>query len=653
MKLFHHSHDTFYRNPFGAVKTGQEITLRLLASETPKAVWVRLFCPEGETRIDMTLEKKTDTGFLYQATIQAGETPCLLWYDFVAEGEELCYYSNSGDALGGVGTMTDFPAGNSYQITVYDKDYHAPVWFRDQIMYQIFPDRFFGVHDGEVPKKREEYIIHPSWSDPLAFNRHPYEDGPACNDFYGGNLRGIRAKLPYLREMGVSVIYLNPIFEAYSNHRYDTGDYKNIDPILGDIQDFEELCNEAERYGIRIILDGVFSHTGADSIYFNKYGCYGQGQGAFQNPDSPYRNWYQFGNYPDYQSWWGCSNLPNVNEMEESYLDYILRDEDAVIKKWIRHGAAGWRLDVADELPDEFIQILRKELKRENPEAVLIGEVWEDASNKIAYSKQREYLLGKELDSVMNYPFRDQALAFLMGHIDATEMNHRFLSQMENYPVEILYSLMNMLGTHDTMRVKSLLGGMGADCGDARLDSQREELATKRLMLGSFLQMTFYGVPCIYYGDEAGMQGGKDPFNRGTYPWRAVDPELRSWYCRLGQLRREMGCLRCGYFKPLYAKGGVYIYTRYFEDGKDPFGEMGDGSMALCLVNRDESPADVTLVLPEVLQTTMKDVFSKEEVTFAEGEIALHLPPLSARIFVGNGENVRENKNIKKMKKST
>ncbi|MBO5364626.1 MAG: glycoside hydrolase family 13 protein, partial [Clostridia bacterium] len=493
MKLFHNSQDIQYRTPFGAVKTGTEITLRLCAGEeTPDAVWLRLFRQGQEEKIPM---KNQGNGW-YAVTVSAGDTPCLLWYDFMVEAHgRYVYYSNSQDSLGGIGTMSEAPAANSYQITVYDKNYQTPEWFRGKVMYQIFPDRFCKAEAGaDLSQKRGNFQLHQDWYAPPADNRHPFENGPAYNDFYGGNLKGIMEKLPYLKDLGVGVIYLNPIFEAYSNHRYDTGDYKKIDPILGDEESFRELCRKAEELGIRIILGGVFSHTGADSIYFNKYGTYGEGQGAYQSWDSPYGRWYQFADYPNYQSWWGCSNLPNVNEMENSYLNYILRDEDAVIKKWIRLGASGWRLDVADELPDEFIRILRTELKRVNPDGVIIGEVWEDASNKTAYSQQREYLLGHELDSVMNYPFRDGVLAFLTGQSGAEDLNRKMLSQMENYPKETLHSLMNMLGTHDTMRVKSMLGGMEEHCGGARLTSQGEELATRRLMLGAFLQMTFYGV---------------------------------------------------------------------------------------------------------------------------------------------------------------
>ena len=640
MKLFHNSQDLRYRTPFGAVPAGTTVVLRMqvISEKEPQKVWLRVFGKDGQAQFPMEIVEDGGHKRLYETELFTGNTPQLLWYDFIVEGkEETLYYFNNADGLGGVGQMASSPAANSYQITVYDPGYHTPAWFRDRIMYQIFPDRFFGAHGPEgIPRKREDYVIHEDWHEPLSFQRHPYEDGPACNDFYGGNLQGIMQKLPYLKRLGVGVLYLNPIFDAYSNHKYDTADYKTIDPMFGTEEDFALLCKEAEKYGIGIILDGVFSHTGADSIYFNKYGSYGEHTGAWRDPNSPYRPWYQFTDYPNYNSWWGCSNLPNVNEMEPSYLDYILRDKDAVIKHWIHRGASGWRLDVADELPDEFIKMCRKELKKENPEAVLIGEVWEDASHKTAYGKEREYLLGEELDSVMNYPFKEQVLGFLMGWWDAVAMSRRIMSQLENYPIETAYSLMNILGTHDTMRVKSLLGGMNEDCGASRLCSGMEELASQRLMLGVFMQMTFYGVPCIYYGDEVGMQGGKDPFNRGTFPWRAVDPQLLSWYRKMGALRNRLSCLRRGYFEPVYARNDVYAYLRRFRGGRNVFGDKDGGSLALCAVNRGFEEQTAVFALPEVEGMVMRECCggAKEILEGRQEEIKLTLPPLTAKMYV-------------------
>ncbi len=632
MQLYHNSQDTNYRNPFGAVAVNTTVSIKLKVEDTSCTPEVLLRLIKGKDEEFLPMHAVDET--YYAVSFSTGDYPSLLWYDFIVkENGKTWYYANNDERLGGVGILRTEPRANSYQITVFDKDYRTPAWFRDSIMYQIFPDRFYGVHEnGQIFQKRPEYAIHYDWYEGLSGHRHPVENGLACDDFYGGNLKGIQAKLPYLKSLGVGVIYLNPIFDAYSNHKYDTADYKTIDPMFGTENDFSALCQEAEALGIRIILDGVFSHTGADSIYFNKYGNYGESSGAYRDWHSPYHSWYQFADFPDYQSWWGCSNLPNVNEMEDSYLDYILRSDDAVIKKWLQKGASGWRLDVADELPDAFIKILRTEVKKTDPDAVIIGEVWEDASNKTAYSVQREYLLGHELDSVMNYPFKDQVLAYLMFNTDAAEMNRRILSQMENYPPQTLYALMNILGTHDTMRVKSLLGGMSEDCQTARLTSGNEELATARLRLGSFLQMTFYGVPCIYYGDEVGMEGGKDPYNRGTYPWRHVDISLREWYQRLGTLRNQTLCLKSGYFTPVYAEGDVYIYLRHFINGKTPLGEKGDDSVALCAVNRAFEERTVTLNLPKLSHNILTEAFSGETLK-AKSAVTLTLSPLEAKLY--------------------
>ena len=311
-------------------------------------------------------------------------------------------------------------------------------------------------------------------------------------DFYGGNLLGVKKKLEYIKSLGVSVIYFNPIFDSPSCHKYDTGDYEKINPMFGDEEIFKDLCNEAEKIGIKIILDGVFSHTGSDSKYFNKFGNYNS-LGAYQSLQSPYYRWYRFNDYPDlYEAWWGFSNMPNIDELNPSYLDYIIRDDNSIVEKWIRLGASGWRLDVADELPDEFIKILKKKLKEVDKDSVLIDEVWEDASNKVSYSRKREYLFGNELDSVTNYPLRQIILDLVRNYIGNKSFIRRYLSLKENYPKEYFYSTMNMLGNHDTERVLTMLNNS--------VELLKEAVA---------IQMTLPGVPLIYYGDEAGLTGGK------------------------------------------------------------------------------------------------------------------------------------------------
>lgn len=646
MQLFHDSRNIAYRFPFGAVPTGETVTLRLRAQgDVPQKVFLRLWAEERECLIEM---QKTEErgGQWYSVSISMPQTAQLVWYYFIAEKDgERTYYSNRADRLGGEGQQIEAPTDISYQITVYERGFHTPDWFKHSIMYQIFPDRFFGMHEnGEIPKKREEYIIHDDWYEPLAFAPHPYENGPACNDFYGGNLKGICAKLPYLKELGISVLYLNPIFDAYSNHKYDTADYTKIDPMFGTEEDFCALCREAESLGIRIILDGVFSHTGSDSIYFNKYGNYGEG-GAWRDRNSSYAEWFDFCNEPPgYASWWGCSNLPNVKEMTPSYLEHILTGGDAVVKHWVRAGASGWRLDVADELPDEFIEILRREVKSVESDAVIIGEVWEDASNKESYSVLRRYLLGRELDSVMNYPFKDAAIAFLLGHLSAEELNRRLESLRENYPKEVFYSLMNIAGTHDTMRIKSVLGEQVQSDGMSLEEKQNacltpycETIAIERVRLMAFFQMTYCGVPCIYYGDEIGMQGLSDPFNRMPYTWRQIDPELQEHYRKLAQFRNENVFLRTGAVMTIYAQGGVYAYARYITEGADVFGNPSENGVGLCIVNRDSATQTVCLDISAFAFDKWTDILRMENIVQAEGntltvtiqgrECALFMPP--------------------------
>ncbi len=636
MNVFHNSQDVLYRSPFGAVPTESEVSLRLdIASDvSPDSVFLKVLSNDDCTLVPMQ-SRYLDNTHIYTATIKTPHTPCLLRYGFVINLNGQTYYYSNTSGKGGIGDIAhtdDFPL---YQITAYDKSFCVPDWFAGRIMYQIFPDRFWG--EGEITKKRDEYIIHYDRHEMFSFNRHPFEDGPAYNDFYGGNLKGIIKKLPYIKSLGVGVIYLNPIFDAYSNHKYDTADYKKIDPMFGSEDDFVALCREAKKLDINIILDGVFSHTGADSIYFNKYKSYGSG-GAYNDPLSPYRNWYKIDNWGNYESWWGCSNLPNVNEMDPSYLDYVLLDEDSVIKKWLRLGAAGWRLDVADELPDEFIKILREEVKKVKADAVIIGEVWEDASNKVAYGLKREYLLGHELDSVMNYPFRDSITAFLMGHIDAEEMNSTLMSIMENYPREVFYSLMNHIGTHDTMRIKSLFGELPEDCKDAKLPWGMESLATYRLMCAAFMQMTYPGVPSIYYGDEVGLQGGKDPYNRAPFPWRNIDFGLLEHYQKLGELRNSIAALRRGKYKTLYANGDVFIFARYFEDGKDAFGNAGDGSFAICAINRSFEDKKILLDVSEFdFDTLCAGIEEAEAVSTCKNSIEVLIKPIKCNIVYSKG----------------
>ena len=408
------------------------------------------------------------------------------------------------------------------------------------------------------------------WGD-TPFWKEEQMNGIWNNDYFGGDLKGIEKKLSYIADLGVTCIYLNPIFESHSNHRYDTADYEKIDSLLGDENDLKNLCKVAkEKYGISIILDGVFSHTGCDSRYFNMYSHYDD-IGAYNSKESPYFSWYKFINWPDeYHSWWGIKLLPEVIEEDEGYRNYIC-GENGILKKWLRCGIAGYRLDVADELPDIFLDDLRKSVKSENENAIIIGEVWEDATNKFAYGQRRKYLLGEELDSVMNYPFADAILNFVR-YANGNAFFNAVLSIIENYPPQVLNVLMNHIGTHDTERAITRLAGENPDGHDRAWQFEHNTLSEfdylkgiSMMKIASLIQFTLPGVPSIYYGDEIGMQGMKDPFNRGCMPWNKPNEELLKWYKRLGQIRHSSKAFIDGDFEKLYCDGGVIAYSRSSE----------------------------------------------------------------------------------------
>ena len=451
-------------------------------------------------------------------------------------------------------------SASAYQILVYRECFATPAWFKGGIMYQIFPDRFF--KSGEILVEKGKWL-HRDWHETPEFR--PNEKGKILNnDFFGGNFRGILKKLDYLQSLHVTVIYLNPIFRAFSNHRYDTGDYMQLDPMLGSEEDFSALVSECGKRGIRLILDGVFNHTGDDSRYFNKYGTYDE-IGAYQSKDSKYYSWYNFRHFPDkYDSWWGIDVLPAVNENCPSYIDFIT-GENGVLRRWMKYPLGGFRLDVADELPDEFVAKIRSAVKSANGDAVVIGEVWEDASNKIAYSTRRKYFQGEELDSVMNYPLKDAIINFVVS--GNTSLLRRTVGMLlDHYPKCVLDSLMNILGTHDTVRVLTALGGVCAynkeEMAVLKLSAEQRAVATERLKIAAILLYTFFGVPCIYYGDEIGMEGYSDPFCRKPFAWDLIDEDILSHYRWLGELRSRYTAFRDGDYRELYHDDNCIVFER-------------------------------------------------------------------------------------------
>ena len=482
----------------------------------------------------------------------------LYYYSFYIEnkGNVTCGYMEMGEF-----THSEHVSG--FLLTVFSEDYATPEWFKGGVMYQIFPDRF--CKDGSMPDiigrvQRSDWGGIPSY--------RPNELGKVLNnDFFGGNFKGIQSKLPYLKSLGVTIIYLNPIFEAASNHRYDTSDYMKIDPFLGTEEDFKELVETAKNQGIRIILDGVFNHTGDNSVYFNKYGKY-PSLGAYQSKDSPYYSWYSFQEFPDkYSSWWGIDILPEVNENSEDYQNFIF-NKGGVLKKWLEFGIGGYRLDVADELPDFFLKKLRNSVKEEDANAIIIGEVWEDASNKIAYSQRREYLQGYELDSVMNYPLKDALIRYMQTG-NACELLNAIRVLLNHYPKQTVDCLMNILGTHDTARILTVLGGIYCNnkeemaSENAYLSQKDKENAIEKLKMAAVLQYTLPGVPCLYYGDENAMEGHIDPFCRRCFDWEHLNEDLIGFYSKLGEIREKYHeIFKDGEFFDVAVTESLFFYKR-------------------------------------------------------------------------------------------
>ena len=578
INLIHNSFIETYRHPFGALPMESQVLLKIYGADLYHVELHTTF-KEIETVYQMEPIKATD---FWEIEIEIPkETGVLNYYFKFNKKGKFYYYGTKKDGLGGLGQVYHkFPPFSSYQITIYNDDRQTPKWYKEGLMYQIFPDRFHRGSDFDLKRFPKEALLHPNWSDcPHYFKNEKGEI--EYWDFFGGTLSGITEKLDYLKTLNVSVVYLNPIFKSKSNHRYDTGDYLAIDPILGDLKSFQNLMEECKKRDIHIILDGVFSHTGDDSLYFNRYGNY-DSVGAFQSKDSPYYDWYSFSDYPmQYASWWGIENMPNTDEVNLDFQNFIFGDEESVIRYWMKEGVDGWRLDVADELPDSFIQKLKESMLEEKSESVLIGEVWENATRKIAYGKLRTYFSGYELDSVMNYPFRSIFIDFMLGKKTSAYAIRIMMSLYEDYPKEQFMSNMNLIGSHDRKRILTILGEAFEYCCDSErekylLDTDQLSLGKQRLKILSLLQMTFPGVPCIYYGDEVGLQGFEDPHNRCTYPWGKEDEDLLEWYQIITKIRADYPVFQNGDWKPYESSDDLFVFER-----------KNDSSHCLCLFNRN------------------------------------------------------------------
>lgn len=687
MWAYHDSRDGRYRSPFGAVTVGSAVRLKIdVGADAGASVTLRTWVDgEGEGYIAMYGERFGDF-FRFTGEISR-EVPALVWYQFVikcSDGRVVHYGAREG-RTGGEGALCDWQPP-SFQLTVYRPRAVRPDWFTSGIVYQIFPDRYrrgpgwheltreaVGLHTGDsddgmrAPARR---VVH-RWDTEPSYDRDA-EGRIVAWDFYGGTLSGIREKLPHLAAMGVTVLYLNPIFEARSNHRYDTADFLCVDHMLGDEAEFSLLCSRAAEQGISVMLDGVFNHVGADSRYFNRFSTYEQ-PGAWQAHEqavaaartagahdaladaasgaegpaaeaaraaatatSTYAPWFTFRCDGSYECWWGIDDLPAVDERACSFRSFIAGPQ-GVVRHWMRAGARGWRLDVADELSDEFIADIKSAAVDERADALVLGEVWEDASNKVSYGQLRRYLLGDELDSAMNYPFRTAVLDFLLGRTCAADVAEKLMSIVENYPPEAMHSALNLLSSHDRPRLMSVLGGaLDHPAAQAwpegvpgRLNEGERHLAKSRFWLATLMQMTSAGVPSIYYGDEAGMEGLSDPYNRGPFPWGGGDGDCLTMYRNAIQLRQALPVLVEGTQRP-------------FSSGDDVLGlwrlPVAACTASVCVfVNRSlNQPHKVT-----VSSRAARAIELVSDLTLERGAdtVALTLNPLSAAVMLLDDES--------------
>lgn len=518
--------------------------------------------PDGCDWFDIPLERTADKVFALNIPLSElckSTHGGLFFYEFLIICHDKTYFTDTADNNSAELTLSN---ADRFTLLVLADSFTSREWFFGRMMYQIFPDRF--KKSGNYPK-RDDAVINNDWENGIPQFAEVAGGDIENNEFFGGTLDGITDKLDYIASLGADVIYLNPIFEAYSNHKYDTADYMRVDSMLGGDAALKRLLSEAKKRGIHIILDGVFNHTGSDSVYFNAKSRYNT-VGAVQSKNSPYRSWYRFKNDGSYECWWGIKILPRLNHEGEGCSKYFLAD-DGVIAKYLKMGASGWRLDVADELSDSFLDGIKATATKANKDAVIIGEVWENAATKLSYGKRRRYLLGDQLDSVMNYPFRSALISYLTT--ENAEILSRTLTEIfSTYPRAVSHTLMNIIGTHDTERILSVLGDRDFDScsmrelSTRRLTAKEREKAKKLLKIASAIQYTVYGVPSLYYGDEVGMEGYRDPFCRMPYPWGREDTDILFHYKKLGQIRKSTSLFADGEFKVLYACGPVIIFER-------------------------------------------------------------------------------------------
>ena len=698
-EIYFDSKDSEYKSVFGAIATGEEVTFTLATGKDVSSASLVVKGNENKS-VAMTKDGEAVDGVQkWNATISLSSIGEYAYYFVVSNGASVQCYGDD-DGYYGTGTVAELTNVKPYDLVVYEAGFETPDWMKNAVIYQIFPDRFYdgdasNNHAQESARGDVDYEFINDWytlpenpEQEGMLDKATYESTGAywgdrnwSNEIYGGDLEGITERIDYLKALGVTVIYLNPVFASISNHRYDACDYTEIDPILGTEGDFAELVRVAEKNGMKVVLDGVFNHVSDDSIYFDRYykfiddgldtiGAYPYwafvydymaendvDQAAAEKAakeyftaeygitDYSYVEWFdvfqtsmkdgngkavcdsigQRAGKPvyGYDGWWGYDSMPIIKSTNGSeyqtgdWAEEIIYNEDgtSVTQYWISQGMDGWRLDVANEVSDETWQRFRESVKAlNNGEAVIIGEIWDDAT---------KYILGDMYDSVMNYMFRNAVTGFAMG-TNAEETTKYMERLRERYPEEAFYAMMNLVGSHDTTRILSYLDGIGDDRNQKDINSAFPTYentswdAKQRQYLVAFLQFTYAGAPTIYYGDEIGMVGSDDPDDRRAFEWGQGNKELVTYYATLAEVRDTYSALRTGSVETFDAgNNNVLAYVR--RDAKNEI---------IVLANNGTSAATVTLDLAEL------DVDAKELRDLLDDSVAYEVSGDKATVTV-------------------
>ncbi|SER93987.1 alpha-amylase family glycosyl hydrolase [Lachnobacterium bovis] len=712
--IYYNSKDKKYKSVFGAVATNEKVKFSIDTGKDAKEVKLVIKGTENKT-ISLNKEKNTDSNKLTWSVVESfdkiGENS---YYFVISNGSSVKVYGDD-DGYYGTGIVSDLSQIKPYDLVVYKDGFKTPNWMKNGTIYQIFPDRFYnGDKSNDKAQKfgrgasgyefvRDWTLLPENPEQKELLPKEQYEkhhalwgDGLWNNEIYGGDLKGITKKIDYLKGLGVSVIYINPVFSSISSHRYDTSDYKKIDPILGTQGDFDELVKVAKRNNMHIVLDGVFNHVSDDSVYFDRYYKYlhkgTKKVGAYPYwahvydlmhekninketaqketeefftknyniTDFSYTKWFEvyedktlkddngndvkdsIGDRKDkavygYEGWWGYDSMPVIKSTNGSeyqtgnWSKEIIGNskKDSVTQYWLEKGSNGWRLDVANEISDETWINFRKSVKALSEDNVIIGEIWTDST---------KYLLGNMYDSVMNYCFRDAVIAFAKGK--SSEKTVKDLEKLrERYPKEAFYAMMNLVGSHDTARILSVLDGVEDDRNQKEEDKAfpsyetTSSLAKQRQYLVSFIQFTYAGAPTIYYGDEIGMVGADDPDDRRAFEWGKGNKELVTWYAKLSQIRKSYKALRTGELVPFKTNDNIMSYVR-----KDENDQM------IVFANNSEITQKVTINIKELGFKDINklyDVIDSKFIKVDKDTITVEVKALNGVILATNKKEIK------------